>query len=84
MTNYLEKNHEIEDVKEVMARFSTDVIGCCAFGIECDSFTNPKSEFRKMGTKALNLPLHKSFSVFAVFLSELIDQSKSECFWKGA
>nr|QZM07484.1 cytochrome P450 monooxygenase CYP6BK30 [Lasioderma serricorne] len=40
------------DIKEMLARYTTDVIGSCAFGIECNNFKNPNSEFRKHGANA--------------------------------
>ncbi|XP_018576652.1 cytochrome P450 6a2-like [Anoplophora glabripennis] len=39
------------DIKEVFARFTTDIIGSCAFGIECNSFKEPDSLFRVSGQK---------------------------------
>ncbi|KAI7815421.1 cytochrome p450 [Rhyzopertha dominica] len=40
---------EAIDIKEVLGCFTTDVIGSCAFGLECNSFKNPDSEFRRYG-----------------------------------
>lgn len=70
MKNYLVndiKDGQIEDVKEILAKFSTDVIGCCAFGIECDSFKNPNSQFRKMGKRVFHMPFHKAILQMLLF-----------------
>nr|QZM07475.1 cytochrome P450 monooxygenase CYP6SY1 [Lasioderma serricorne] len=44
------------DIKEFLGRFTTDVIGRCAFGIDCNSFKNPNSEFRKQGKAIFAIP----------------------------
>lgn len=44
----IEMNHEVE-IKDLLARFTTDIIGSCAFGIECNSLKNPQAEFRVLG-----------------------------------
>lgn len=40
---------EYIDCREISARFTTDVIGSCAFGIDANALAAEDSEFRKMG-----------------------------------
>jgi cytochrome P450 family 6 len=47
------ENKEPVDIREIMAKFGTDVIGSCAFGIQTNALTDPDSEFRLMGKKLL-------------------------------
>lgn len=51
MSDEIERNN-ILDVKEWVARFTTDVIGTCAFGLKCNSIKDPNAEFRQMGKRA--------------------------------
>ncbi|KAJ9581325.1 hypothetical protein L9F63_023498 [Diploptera punctata] len=56
LRDYLKESAEIEDILEiqdVMARYTTNIIASCAFGIQCDCFKNPEAKFRKWGTKFL-------------------------------
>ncbi|KAL1116454.1 hypothetical protein AAG570_004927 [Ranatra chinensis] len=42
------------EMKEILARFTTDVIGSCAFGLDSEAMKDPDSEFRRMGRKFFN------------------------------
>lgn len=44
------------DIKDLVARFATDVIGSCAFGLDINSLKNPNSDFRKYGDKIFQRP----------------------------
>lgn len=46
------RNERVE-IKELLARYSTDVIGNVAFGLECNTLKNPEADFRVFGRKAL-------------------------------
>lgn len=49
----LQGSREEVDVPDLMTRFTTDVIGSCAFGVNPDSIRNLDSPFLKMAQKAL-------------------------------
>ncbi|XP_017757764.1 PREDICTED: probable cytochrome P450 6a14 [Eufriesea mexicana] len=40
---------EIVEIREVAAKFTTNVIGSCAFGIDMNSLTEEESQFRRIG-----------------------------------
>lgn len=42
---------EFYDIRELMARYTTDFIGACGFGINMDTLNNENSEFRKLGKR---------------------------------
>lgn len=54
LQNCLQKpanNGETIEIKDYLARYSTDVISSCAFGIECNCLKNPDAEFRNWGRR---------------------------------
>jgi cytochrome P450 family 6 len=52
-------NEETIEIKDILARYSTDIIASCAFGIQCNCLKNPDSEFRNWGREVFK-PSFKS------------------------
>ncbi|KAJ9594998.1 hypothetical protein L9F63_013720 [Diploptera punctata] len=44
---------EMVDLRDVLARYATDNISSCAFGVKSNSLRNPHSKFREMGEKII-------------------------------
>ncbi|XP_077301129.1 cytochrome P450 6a2-like [Arctopsyche grandis] len=64
LENYLEEQVKMGnevDFKETLAKYGTDVIGSCAFGIETNSFKYPDADFRNMGKKFFDINFIKCF-----------------------
>lgn len=79
------------EIRELLARFTTDVIGSCAFGLECNSLKDPNAKFRKMGQKVFTERRHgRMIFAFAQAFPDLarklglafIPQDVSEFFMK--
>nr|UZQ22243.1 cytochrome P450 CYP6MS8 [Sitophilus zeamais] len=49
------KNNQPLDIKEVVARFTTDIIVSCAFGLESNCLGEAETEFRTYGRKVFEL-----------------------------
>jgi len=43
------------EMKDLFTRFTNDVIATSAFGIKCDSLSNPKNEFYEKGRDLTNI-----------------------------
>lgn len=61
----INKNNEM-NIKVIMSRFTIDVIGTCAFGIECNSINDPNCEFRLMAESIFSKPRHST--LFLLFI----------------
>ncbi|XP_030082015.1 cytochrome P450 6a22-like [Drosophila hydei] len=48
----------ILEINELMARYTSDVIGSCVFGLECNGLRNPEAEFAVMGRRAFTERRH--------------------------
>lgn len=57
------------DIRDVCARYTTDVIGSCAFGLECNSLKDPDAEFRKYGKLCFEQTLMEQFKTFVLTVS---------------
>ncbi|XP_076235078.1 putative cytochrome P450 6a14 [Calliopsis andreniformis] len=73
---------------EISAKFTTDVIGSCAFGIEMNALADENSKFRKMGRKvfetswrsALRDRLRDNPFLFRIFGRFVVDQDVVDFF----
>ncbi|KAI4459607.1 cytochrome p450 [Holotrichia oblita] len=45
------KGDQKVEIKDLLVRYTTDIIGTCAFGIECNSFKDPEADFILFGKK---------------------------------
>ena len=57
-------NEEVIEIKDIMARYSTDIIASCAFGIQCNCLKDPDAEFRQWGRKIFTHTVKKSLMSF--------------------
>ncbi|XP_036333110.1 cytochrome P450 6a9-like [Rhagoletis pomonella] len=56
------------EVRDFLGRFTTDVIGSCAFGIDCNSLKNPKDPFREMGRRVFIDQRHSLVGIAFIIL----------------
>lgn len=79
------------DMYEIIARFTTDNIVSCAFGLESNSFTNPNPEFRKCGMTFAQKTVKQSLSmalalccpqILSFFRQSYIDPSITKFFMR--
>ena len=61
------------DVKETMARFTTDVIASCAFGINSNSLKDPDAEFRKYLKKIFEFSVRRGLAALTSFFAPYLN-----------
>ena len=61
-------NMEYYDMRELMARYTTDFIGVCGFGLDMDSLNNEMSEFRKLGKRIFHRTLRDTIAAMSKFI----------------
>ncbi|XP_068084554.1 cytochrome P450 6j1 [Anabrus simplex] len=71
LVTYVEKHTEdgVLEVKDAMARFTTDVISTCAFGIEGDALTSDNSVFRAMLKRIFDLTYVRGLALMTAFFA---------------
>ncbi|KAJ9577525.1 hypothetical protein L9F63_005898 [Diploptera punctata] len=66
------ERNEVIEVKDILARYSTDIISSVAFGIQCNSLKNPNSEFRKWGRKIFEPTIRARIVNTLTFIAPLL------------
>ncbi|CAH1104078.1 unnamed protein product [Psylliodes chrysocephalus] len=67
LKEYASINEPVE-FKDLLARFTTDIIGNVGFGIEINSMKDPDSEFRKEGIKAFEFSISAKIKLFLIMV----------------
>lgn len=56
------------EITDVMARYNTDIIVSCAFGMQCNSLFDANSEFRAIGKKMLAFDRWRLYKLYGAML----------------
>ncbi|XP_057319517.1 cytochrome P450 6k1-like [Microplitis mediator] len=57
------------ELKELCARFTTDMIATTAFGVRANCLNNPEAEFREKGRKIFEPSLWRNFEITSLFFA---------------
>ncbi|XP_017773625.1 PREDICTED: cytochrome P450 6k1-like, partial [Nicrophorus vespilloides] len=70
LKEYLQKRtSQTVDMKEVCAKFTTDVVTSCAFGLQGQCFQHEESPFRDVGRKMFNYNMINAFRATSYFFA---------------
>ncbi|GJQ82005.1 Cyp6a9 [Trypoxylus dichotomus] len=81
----------IVDIKDISARFTTDVIGNFVFGIDCNSLKDPNTEFRVQSKRIFNASTFEMLkrllgfafpNVMRFFRARALPKDAADFFWK--
>lgn len=54
-------------MRDITARFTTDIIGTTAYGLDVNSLKDPNAEFRKYGKMIFDYNIIRGFEVLSIF-----------------
>nr|UEN71149.1 cytochrome P450 4AV17 [Meteorus pulchricornis] len=90
LDTYLEKvDGKSVDIREISAKFMTDTIGVCAFGLQANALADEDSTFRKMGKRIFENSLKNAFKfrlrnfaprIFDIIGGYLVDNELTQFF----
>jgi len=60
------------EIKEVAAKYATDVISTCAFGIQSNCLMDPNAEFREFGRNIFDFSVYRSFEFMSIWMLPLV------------
>ncbi|XP_053611893.1 cytochrome P450 6B7-like [Plodia interpunctella] len=70
-------NGDIIDARDLMARYTTDFIGACGFGLNVDSLSDEDSKFRKLGNTIFKMtPSRAITTIFKTLFPDLFKNVK--------
>jgi len=86
-----DKSGKTYNTKDIIRRYTTDVVATCAFGISVDSFNQPNNEFFAVANKNINFDFKMAFNYFmfrharqlAKFLHLRSFSAETEIFFKN-
>lgn len=55
------------EMKDLCARYTTDIVASCAFGVKANSLRDPNSEFRKCGRAIFDFTLARAIEFTSLF-----------------
>lgn len=74
---------ETIEVRELAAKFTTDVIGSTAYGLDVNSFKDPDAEFRKYGKMIFQYDTIRGLEMLAIFfLPSIVRLTRVKLFGK--
>jgi len=71
------------EVRDLTAKFTTDIIGSTAYGLDVNSFKDPNAEFRKYGKMIFQYDLIRAYEMLAIFfLPSIVRLARVKMFGK--